>query len=129
MIPLTPGERGVDEWETIWLYLDPFHSETESIHAISVGNNNFGLDKGRYGFRFVSEGLVNLKWDLVKPGNTYCSELRASDNYQAFSSLVENILILELSEDGDELTAEATSNDKCGDGPWSFQGGERTFYR
>ena len=129
IIPLTPSERGVDEWETIWLYLDPFQPETHSMHAISVGNNNFGLDKGQYGFRFVSEGLVNLRWDLVKPGNTYCSELRTLENYQSFSSLVENILILELSEDGDALTVGALPNNTCGNEPWIFQGGERTFYR
>ena len=129
IIPLTPSERGVDEWETIWLYRDPFQTDTYSIHAISVGNNTFGLDYGQYGYSFVSEGLVNLRWDLVKPGQMYCSELRSLINYQAFSQLVENILILQLSEDGTALTVEATNNDKCGEGPWSFRGRERTFYR
>ena len=128
-LPVLPHERGVDEWETIWLYRDPFQTDTYSIHAISVGNNTFGLDYGQYGYSFVSEGLVNLRWDLVKPGQMYCSELRSLINYQAFSQLVENILILQLSEDGTALTVEATNNDKCGEGPWSFRGRERTFYR
>ena len=38
-------------------------------------------------------------------------------------------LILKVSEDGKQLTVEALDNNQCGEGPWSFQGGERTFYR
>jgi hypothetical protein len=129
-LPVLPHERGVDEWETIWLYRDPFQTDTYSIHAISVGNNTFGLDYGQYGYSFVSEGLVNLRWDLVKPGQMYCSELRTLLGYARYlNQLVEKILILQLSEDGTALTVEATNNDKCGEGPWSFRGRERTFYR
>ena len=42
---------------------------------------------------------------------------------------VHKILILKVSEDGKQLTVEALDNNQCWDGPWVFQGGERTFYR
>ena len=42
---------------------------------------------------------------------------------------VHKILILKVSEDTKQLTVEALDNYQCGEGPWSFQGGERTFYR
>ena len=42
---------------------------------------------------------------------------------------MEKILIIRLSEDGLALMLEAINNDKCGEGPWVFQGGQRTFYR
>ncbi len=48
---------------------------------------------------------------------------------KAVAQDVHKILILKVSEDGKQLTVEALQNDKCGEGPWQFQGGERTFYR
>ena len=42
---------------------------------------------------------------------------------------VHKILILNVSEDGKQLTVEALDNNQCGDSQWTFQGGEQTFYR
>ena len=124
-IPRLPSEREVDEWETIWL----FQSSRDSlIHTIVVGNNTFGLDYGQYSYPTVSDGLVNRRWDSVKPGYIYCAELGESYKEQGHGSS-QALLLLRLSENGRALTVEATNDDKCGNGPWLFQGGERTFYR
>ena len=124
-IPKLPSDREVDEWETIWL----FQSNHDSlIHTIAVGNNTFGLDYGQYSYSIVADGQVNRRWDSVKPGNIYCTELIESYKENGDGSS-RAILLLEVLEDGASLTLEATNNDKCGDGPWSFQGSERTFYR
>jgi len=66
---------------------------------------------------------------LVKPSHTYCTELRKKINQYMWKEEVERILMTQLSEDGTALTVEAIQNEKCGEGPWMFQGGERTFYR
>ena len=125
MIPRLPLERVVDEWETIWL----FQSNRESLmHTIAVGNNTFGLDYGQYSYTTVSDGRVNRRWDSVKPGNLYCTELRESYSENGESSS-RALLLLELSENGSALTIEAFADGECGSGPWKFQGGERTFYR
>jgi hypothetical protein len=42
---------------------------------------------------------------------------------------VQKILIIKVSDDGNQLTVEALDNNECGDGPWMFQGGEWSFYR
>ena len=124
-IPSLLSEREVDEWETIWL----FQSNRDSLmHGIVAGNNTFGLDHGVYHYPTVSDGLVNRRWDSVKPGHTYCAEF--GESWDEDSELtIEQTLIMRLSEDGTALTVEAINNDKCGEGPWLFQGGERTFYR
>ena len=123
--PLNPSERGFGEWDTIWLSES---NNDPSVHTLSVGNNTFGLDYGGYHIATVSEGLVNRRWDSIKPGDTYCSEfIRAQDEKSELT--MEKILIIRLSEDGLALMLEAINNDKCGEGPWVFQGGQRTFYR
>jgi hypothetical protein len=125
MIPRLPLERVVDEWETIWL----FQSNRDSLmHTIAVGNNTFGLDYGQYSYTTVSDGLVNRPWDSIKPGNTYCIELRESYKENGDDSS-RALLLLELSNNGSTLTIEALSDDKCGEEPWIFQDRERTFYR
>ena len=127
IFPSLPSERDVPaEEEIIWLH----QTVTESaMHTISVGSATFGLDFGHYVYTTSASGLVNSRWDLVKPGHTYCTELRTKINQYMWEDDVERILISRLSEDGASLTVEATNNDKCGAGPWPFQGGERTFYR
>ncbi|MCL0044114.1 hypothetical protein M1N24_01105 [Dehalococcoidia bacterium] len=122
-----PSERDVPaEDEIIWLH----QTFTESsMHTISVGSTTFGLDFGHYVYTAVSDGLVNIRWDFVKPGHTYCTELQKKINQYMWEEDVERILVTRLSEDGASLTVEATNSYKCGDGPWSFQGGEQTFYR
>jgi hypothetical protein len=127
IFPSLPSERDVPaEEEIIWLH----QTVTESaMHTISVGSATFGLDFGHYVYTTSASGLVNSRWDLVKPGHTYCTELRTKINQYMWEDDVERILISRLSKDGASLTVEATNNDKCGEGPWLFQGGERTFYR
>ena len=120
--------KGDDEWETIWLfqsYFDRFE------HGITVGNNTFGLDynEAQYYFSTASDGLVNERWDSIRPGQNYCTELKQGINMYERNTEVHKIIITTLSEDGTQLTIEAIDNDQCGDGPWEFQGGERTFYR
>jgi hypothetical protein len=117
--------RWVDEKETIWLFQS---NEAPSIHTIVVGNNTFGLDNAQYSYSIVSDGRVNKRWDSVKPGNLYCTELRESYSENGESSS-RALLLLELSENGSALTIEAFADGECGSGPWKFQGGERTFYR
>ena len=126
IIPLTPAERGVDEWETIWLFQD-FRDSSEYI--ISVGNNTFGLDYGQYSYVSSGTGLVNQQWDQIESGQTYCAELKIEDNHDDIPNDINKIILIELSEDGKQLTVEALNNNQCGDGPWEFQGGEKTFYR
>ena len=112
----------MDEWETIWL----FESNNDpSIHVLKVGNNTFGLDYGGYQIATVSEGSVNRRWDSVEPGHAYCAEFMGGE----FELATKKTLIMRLSGDGLALTIEAINNDNCGEGPWSFQGGEHTFYR
>ena len=127
IFPSLPSERDVPaEEEIIWLHQTVTES---SMHTISVGSTTFGLDFGHYVYTTFSSGLVNSRWDFVKPGHTYCTELQKKINQYMWEEDVERILLTRLSENGASLTVEATNNDKCGDGPWSFQGGERTFYR
>jgi hypothetical protein len=96
--------------------------------VLKIGNNTFGLDCGEYQIDTIPEGLVTRRWDSIKPGHVYCSEFMGVQN-EASELTIEKILIIGLSEDGLALTVEATNGHKCGDGPWSFQGDERTFYR
>jgi hypothetical protein len=124
-VPLRWSERSVDEWDTIWL----FQSNSDpSVHILSVGNNTFGLNYGQYQITTVSEGLVNRRWDAIKPGNVYCSEFEGAENEESVLP-IEKILVMKLSGDGLALTVEALPSDTCGRGPWIFQGGGRTFYR
>ncbi len=123
--PLDPSERGFGEWDTIWLFESNYNP---SVHSLTVGTNTFGLDYGGYHIATVSEGLVNRRWDAIKPGHTYCAEFIEVQNEESALTITK-VLIMRLSEDGLDLTMEAITGDKCGDGPWSFQGGERTFYR
>jgi hypothetical protein len=125
--PSLPSERDIPaEDEIIWLH----QTVTESaMHTISVGSTTFGLDFGHYVYTTASSGLVNSRWDFVKPGYTYCTELQKKINQYMWEEDVERILLTRLSKGGASLTVEATNNDKCGDGPWTFQGGEQTFYR
>ena len=123
--PMDPSEAFEDEWETIWLFQS---NNDPSIHILSVGNNTFGLDYGQYQISTVSEGLVNRRWDAIKPGDVYCAEFTEAQNEES-ELTIEKTLILRLSEDGTALTVEAINIDKCGGSPWEFQGGERTFYR
>ena len=123
--PMDPSEAFVDEWETIWLYEA---NNDPSVHVLRVGNNTFGLDYGDYRIATVSEGLVNRRWDAIKPRNVYCSEFKGVENEVPILP-TEKILVMELSGDGLVLTVEALPSDTCGLGPWIFQGGERTFYR
>ena len=126
IIPSTPFERDVDEWETIWLYQD-FRDSSEYI--ITVGNNTFGLDYGAHSYIFSGTGLVNQKWDEMDSGQTYCTELKVKENMFVVAEDVHKILILKVSGDDKQLTVEALDSNQCGDGPWTFQEGERTFYR
>jgi len=124
-VPLLSSERSVDEWETIWLFKS---NKDPSVHILSVGNNTFGLEYGQYQINTIPKGLVNRKWDSIEPGQTYCSEF--GESWDEDSELtIEKILIIQLSEDAKGLTLEGINNEKCGEGPWVFQGGERTFYR
>jgi hypothetical protein len=109
----------------MWLFED---GTSHLNHIISVGNNTFGLEYGQYSIPTGPEGLVNRRWDSIKPEHTYCSELQESWA-DSSKSKVEKTIVMRLSEERISLTIEATTNDKCGDGPWIFQGGERTFYR
>ena len=77
----------------------------------------------------LESGLVNRAWDDIKPGKNYCVELRVKENMHVVAEDVHKILILKVSEDSKQLTVEALNNNQCGDGPWEFQGGEKTFYR
>ena len=77
----------------------------------------------------ITSGLVNRAWDDIKPGKNYCVELKVKENMFVVAEDVHKILIINVSEDGKQLTVEALDNNQCGDGPWQFQGGERTFYR
>jgi hypothetical protein len=126
IVPLTPSERDVDEWETIWLFQD-FRDSSEYI--ISVGNNTFGLDYGQYSYVSSETGLVNRKWDQVKSGQTYCMELRIEDNHDDIPNIINKIILLELSQDGTQLAIEAIDGISCGEDFREFQGGERIFYR
>ena len=123
--PLDPSERGFGEWDTIWLSES---NKDPSVHVLSVGDNTFGLDYGGYHIVTASAGLVNRRWDAIKPGHTYCAEFIEVQNEESASTLTK-VLIMRLSEDGLDLTVEAITGDKCGDGPWTFQERERTFYR
>ena len=125
IVPLLPSERRLDEWETIWLFQS---NNDPSVHILSVGNDTFGLEYGQYQIPTVSDGLVNRRWDSIKTGHTYCAEFGKSWNEDS-ELTIEKTLILWLSEDGTALTVEAINDDKCGEGPWLFQGGERAFYR
>ena len=118
--------RDVDEWETIWLYQSYRDS---SNYSINVGNNSFGLDQGRYSYIKSKNGIINQPWDEMKPGQTYCVELKHQINNSEIKNEVHKIMMVDISKDGDQLIVEAINNDKCGSGPWKFQGGERTFYR
>ena len=124
-------EWDVNEWETIWLFQD-FRKNSSSSFNITVGNNLFGLDHGphgEYSYNASKDGLVNRAWDAIKSGENYCIELRVKENMFVVAEDVHKILILNVSEDGKQLTVEALQDDKCGDGPWQFQGGKRVFYR
>ena len=118
--------RQVDEWETTWLFQSYRDS---SIHSINVGNNTFGLDQGTYSYTTSEVGFVNQRWDVIKPGQTYCTELKRQINNSEMSDEVHKIIIVGVSDEGTQLKVEAIDNDKCGGGPWEFQGGSRTFYR
>jgi hypothetical protein len=122
---MDPSEAFEDEWETIWLFQS---NNDPSVHIFSVGNHTFGLNYGQYQIPTVSEGLVNRRWDAIKPGDVYCAEFKGAQNEES-ELTIEKILVMRLSGDGLALTMEAIHGDKCGDGPWTFQGGERTFYR
>ena len=127
-VPLMAHWKGDDEWETIYLF-DYFNERSEQ--GITVGNNTFGLDynEAHYYFKVVEGGLVNQPWDLVRPGQNYCAELKQGSNTFERNEKVHRIIITALSEDGTKLTIEALDDDTCGNGPWAFQGMERTFYR
>ena len=86
-------------------------------------------NEAQYYFSTVSDGLVNRRWDSIRPGQNYCTELKQGINMYERDTEVRKIVITALSEDGTQLTIEAIDNDQCGDGPWEFQGRERTFYR
>ena len=118
--------RHVDEWETTWLFQSYRDS---SIHSINVGNNTFGLDQGTYSYTTSEVGFVNQRWDVIKPGQTYCTELKRQINNSEMSDEVHKIIIVGVSDEGTQLKVEAIDNDKCGSGPWEFQGGSGTFYR
>ena len=124
-------EWDVDEWKTIWLFQD-FRKTASSNYNITVGNNTIGLDHGPHGeYSYIASesGLVNRAWDDIKPGKNYCVELKVKENMFVVAEDVHKNLILKVSEDGKQLTVEALDNNQCGDGPWEFQGGEKTFYR
>jgi hypothetical protein len=123
--PMDPSEAFEDEWETIWLFQS---NNDPSVHILSVGNNTFGLNYGQYQIPTISEGVVNRRWDAIKPGDVYCAEFTEAQN-EGFELPIEKILVMRLYGDGLALTMEAINGDKCGDGPWTFQGGEQTFYR
>ena len=72
---------------------------------------------------------MNQKWDQIESGQTYCTELKIEDDQDDIRNDINKIILIELSEDGNQLTIEAIDTSKCGEGPWEFQGGERTFYR
>lgn len=118
--------RDVDEWQTIWLFQS---YQDNSFHSITVGNNTFGLNQGKYTFSIATDGSVNQRWDFIKPGQTYCSEIKHQINNSEIAAEVHRIVIVDISNNGRQLTIEALDERQCGDGPWSFQGGERTFYR
>jgi hypothetical protein len=122
---MDPSEAFEDEWETIWLFQS---NNDPSVHILSVGNNTFGLNYGQYQIPTVSEGLVNRRWDAIKPGDVYCAEFTEAQNEES-ELPIEKILVMRLYGDGLALTVEAINGDKCGDGPWTFQGGQQTFYR
>jgi hypothetical protein len=126
-VPPQLRSREVDEWETIWLHQYP----APLMHALTVGNNTFGLDytEAHYSFSTAPDGLVNQPWDSIRPGSIYCTELYRNTNVIVGEQAVHKILLTSLSEDGTELTIEALGGEECGTGPWEFQGGERTFYR
>ena len=124
-------EWDVDEWKTIWLFQD-FRKTASSNYNITVGTNTFGLSGGghnEYSYIALQSGLVNRAWDNIKPGKNYCVELKVKENMFVVAEDVHKILIINVSEDGKQLTVEALDNNQCGDGRWQFQGGERTFYR
>ena len=124
-------EWSLNEWDTIWLFQD-FRKTASANYNITLGNNTFGLDRGshsEYSYIASESGLVNRAWDDIKPGKNYCVELRVKENMHVVAEDVHKILILKVSKDSKQLTVEALDNYQCGEGPWSFQGGERTFYR
>ena len=124
-------EWDVDEWKTIWLFQD-FRKTASSNYNITVGNNIFGLDHGPHGeYSYIASesGSVNRAWDDIRPGKNYCIELRVKENMFVVDEDVQKILIIKVSDDGNQLTVEALDNNECGDGPWVFQGGEWSFYR
>tara|TARA_B100001123_G_C15339534_1_gene1034224 strand:+ start:5509 stop:6744 length:1236 start_codon:yes stop_codon:yes gene_type:complete len=118
--------RDVDEWTTVWLFESYLDS---SINSINIGNNTFGLNQGTYSYTTSETGLINQRWDVMKPGQTYCVELRRQINNSEISSEVHKIMMIEVYEDGAKLKVEAVDNDKCGIGPWDVQEGATTFHR
>jgi hypothetical protein len=101
------------------------------MHALTVGNNTFGLDynEAHYSSSTAQDGLINQRWDSIRPGSIYCTELYRNTNVIGREQAAHKILLTSLSEDGTELTIEALGAEECGTEPWEFQGGERTFYR
>ena len=92
----------------------------------------FGLDPGpqnEHSYVAANDGFKNRAWDDIKPGSLYCIELSVRENMFVVSEDVQNILMLELSEDAQQLTVEGRQTSECSKGPWRFQGMERTFYR
>ena len=72
---------------------------------------------------------MNQKWDQIESGQTYCTELKIEDDQDDIRNDINKIILIELSEDGKQLTIEAIDTSKCGKGSWEFQGGRKTFYR
>ena len=125
------GQWEVNEWQTIWLFRD-FRKTKNSRFNIAIGANMFGLDPGpqnEHSYVAANDGFKNRAWDDIKPGSLYCIELSVRENMFVVSEDVQNILMLELSEDAQQLTVEGRQTSECSKGPWRFQGMERTFYR
>ena len=68
-------------------------------------------------------------WDAIKAGQTNCVELKRQINNSEIGSETHKIMMIGVYEDGTKLKLEAVDSDKCGSGPWDFQGGATTFHR
>jgi hypothetical protein len=73
--------------------------------------------------------LINRKWDQIESGQTYCTELKVEDDDDGIPNDINKIILVELSGNGKRLTIEAIDTNKCGEEPWEFKGGGKTFYR
>jgi len=114
-----------EEWESIWL--SDYHADAEK-QELSVADDAFGLEYGKYVHVVQPEGAVNRRWDELTPGGSHCFELLRADSAFSHEPEPSAVVLIELSRGGGSLTIEGFDLSSC-TSVLVFGERARTFHR